>query len=58
MYDKFYNEFKDQFNDQAKLQYMDTDSFLLNFEGVDVYKEMEEGKLKDWMALSNFSVVI
>ena len=35
---------------------MDTVSFLLNFEGVDVYKEIKEGKPKELMDLSNFLV--
>ena len=35
---------------------MDTDSFLVNFDGVDVYKEVKEGKLRDQMNFSNFPV--
>ena len=35
---------------------MDTYSFLLNLEGVDVYKEMKEAKHKDFMDLCNFPV--
>ena len=55
MYGIFYSTFKDQiFKDNVKLQYMDTDSFLLNLDGVDVYKDIKEGKLKDCMDLSNF----
>ena len=33
---------------------MDTDSFLLDFKNVDVYKEMQSGALKEHMDLSNF----
>ena len=35
---------------------MDTDSFLLNFEGVDVYKEMKTGLISQHMDFSNFPV--
>ena len=33
---------------------MDTDSFLLDFKNVDVYKEMQSGALKEHLDLSNF----
>ena len=50
----YYNVFKKQFGENVKLQYMNTVSFLLNFKHVDVYKEMKEGKLAEYMDLINF----
>ena len=38
------------------LKYMDTESFLLNFEGVDVYKKMKTGLISQHMDFSNFPV--
>ena len=38
MYDLFYNVLKENYGDDDNLVYMDTDSFLLEFKNVDVYK--------------------
>ena len=45
---------KENYGKDVNLVYMDTDSFLLDFKNVDVYKEMQNGALKEHMDLSNF----
>ena len=50
----FKNVLKKHFKDNVKLQYMGTDSSLLYFEAVYVYKELKEGLLSKYMGLSNF----
>ena len=54
MYDLYYNVLKENYGNDVNLVYMDTDSFLLDFKNVDVYKEMQSGALKEHMDLSNF----
>ena len=56
MYNLFYNVLKKQFGNKVRLQYMDTDSFLLNFEGEDVYKEMKTCLISEHVDFSNFPV--
>ena len=50
MYDFYYNVLKENYGNDVNLVYMDTDSFLLDFKNVDVYKEMH----KEHMDPSNF----
>ena len=56
MYDMYHNKLKNIYNDQMSLIYMDTDSLLLKFEGVDVYKDIEKGPLGSLLDTSNFPV--
>ena len=54
MYDFCYNVLKENYGDDVNLVYMDTDSFLLDLKNVDVYKQMQNGALKEHIDLSNF----
>ena len=45
---------KEYFGKEVNLVYMVTDSFLLDFKNVDVYKEMQNGALKEHMDFSKF----
>ena len=44
MYDYYYETLKTQFGDRRELLYTDTDSFLLEIETEDVYKDMAAEK--------------
>ena len=55
-YNLNYNVVKKQFEKKVRIQYMDTDSFLLNFEGEDVYKEMKTCLISEHVDFSNFPV--
>ena len=54
MYDLFYNVLKENYGNDVNLVYMDTDGLLLDFKNIDVYKEMQNGALKEHIDLSNF----
>ena len=54
MHDLYYKVLKENYGDDVIIVYMDTDSFLLDFKKVDVYKEMQYSALKEHMDLSNF----
>ena len=54
IYDLYYNVLKVNYGNDVNLVYRDTDSFLLDFKNVDVYKEMQNDALKEHVDLSNF----
>ena len=54
MFSFYYNVVKKQYGDKVHLQYGDTDSLILSFDGVDIMKEMNKTSLFDYMDTSNF----
>ena len=52
----YYNVIKKHYKNDVSLIYMDTDSFLLNFDGIDILDEVAKGPLANYMDLSNFDV--
>ena len=42
MYDVFYNHLKEKYGEKCELIYTDTDSFILDIQTEDVYKDMQE----------------
>ena len=56
VYDLYYKVLKENYSNGVNLVWMDTNSFLLEFKNFDVYKEMQNGVLKEHMDLFNFSI--
>ena len=54
MYELHYNLLKENYGIFFNLVYIGTDSFLLDFKNVDVYKEMQNSALKEHIDPSNF----
>ena len=54
MYDFYYNVLKKNYGDNVSLIYSDTDSFLLEFQNIDIYSELGKKPLMDYMDTSNF----
>jgi len=54
MYNFYYNILKKTYGNNVNLVYSDTDSFLLNFENIDIYEEMGKEPLMDYIDTSNF----
>ena len=54
MCDLYYNVLKENYGDDVKLVYMDTDRFLFDFKNFHVYKEMQNGAPEEHVDLSNF----
>ena len=54
MYEFWYEYLKPKYKDKVKLLYMDTDSFVLEIETDDFYKDTKDG-LKEWFDTSKYS---
>ena len=54
MYNFYYNVLKKTYGNNVNLVYSDTDSFLLEFQNVDIYSELCKKPLMDYMDTSNF----
>ena len=54
MYDFYYNVLKKTYGNNVNLVYSDTDSYLLEFQNVDVYSELGKKPLMDYIDTSNF----
>ena len=56
MFSFYHNVLKKTYGDKVSLIYTDTDSFLLKFDGLDVYHEMTKKPLCDYIDRSNFDI--
>ena len=54
MYEFWYEYLKPKYKDKVKLLYMDTDTFVLEIEKNDFYKDTKDG-LKEWFDTSKYS---
>ena len=54
MYDLYYNKLKSHYKERLRLLYSDTDSFLLEFKGLDFMEQADHGKLSTYMDRSGF----
>ena len=52
----YYNAIKKYYKMDVSLVYIDTDSFLLNFRGIDIHNEVAKGPPAKYMYLSNFNI--
>ena len=55
MFNLYYNTLKKEYNESMSLLYMDTDSFLLKFEGFDIFEKISSPPLKNILDTSNFT---
>ena len=53
MYKFWYDYLKPKYNDKVKLCYMDTDSFIINLETEDFYKDIAND-VERWFDTSNY----
>ena len=54
MYEFWYDYIKPKYQDNAKLYYMDTDSFIIHIKSRDFYKDIADD-VKKWFGTSNYS---
>ena len=54
MTDFFYNKLKATYHENVSLIYTDTDSYFLNFQGIEFFDEVTKSPLKDYIDRSNF----
>ena len=54
MYEFWYDYIKPKYEENAKLCYMDTDSFIIHIKTEDVYKDIADD-VKKWFDTSNYS---
>ena len=55
MYKFFYQVLKHQFGEMCRLMYTDTDSYVINFLGLDIHKYFNKPPLSEWMDLSGYN---
>ena len=53
MYEVWYDVMKPRYKDKSKLLYMDTDSFIMNIQTEDIFKDMNE-IVHEWFDTSKY----